>query len=335
MPRNGLGAGFVLGGADGRGGLVPVDRRLSPIRTAMTPLTDAPPRPAAPVLPQLLLCSLLWASALPLMKVIGADVPPLALAALRGLMGAFFVGLWFVARRQSLMPRGREWRDWLVLGLLQGGLPNALTAYAVVRIGAGMTAMIQASSPLLVALLAHFLFADERLDARRAIGVAIGFAGIALLLGPAALGQAGDLNGVLAMLATAVSYAFGNLYVRSIPHAEPARLAFGQQFFSGLPTLALALFFIGPGAFAGAALHPLALCAFGVLGTALPIVFYMHILRVAGPTRGSMNAYLVPFWTVLLGIGFLQESIGWREIAGGAIVLAGVALAARRRGRAA
>jgi drug/metabolite transporter (DMT)-like permease len=301
----------------------------------MTPLADVPPRHGAPVLPQLLLCSLLWASALPLMKVIGADVPPLALAALRGLMGAFFVGLWFLARRQSLLPQGREWRDWLMLGLLQGGIPNALTAYALTRIGAGLTAMIQASSPLLVALLAHFIFDDERLDARRGLGVAVGFVGIALLLGPAALGQDGDLDGVLAMLMTAVSYAFGNLYVRSIPHAEPARLAFGQQLFSGLPTLVLALVLIGPGAFAGAARHPVALSAFGVFGTALPIVFYMHILRVAGPTRGAMNAYLVPFWTVLLGIGFLKESVGLREIAVGVIVLTGVALAARRKGRAA
>jgi drug/metabolite transporter (DMT)-like permease len=286
---------------------------------------------------QMLACSFLWASAFLLMKLIGVDLSPFALTAVRGAMGGSLLALWLLARRQSIVPRGRrEWRDWIALGILQGIVPNTLTAYALIEITAGLTAMIQASAPLMVAVLAHRLFADERLTLRRASGVLVGCAGMALLLGPAAFaGGAGSLRGVLAMAAAAVSYALGNIYVRSIPAPQPSRLAFGQQVFSGLPTFACVLAVGGPAAFAGVPAQAGTLAILGIFGTALPIVLYMNILRLAGPTLGSMNGYLVPIWTVLLGVGLLHETIVLREVVAGAAVLAGVAIVSSARRSAA
>jgi drug/metabolite transporter (DMT)-like permease len=285
---------------------------------------------AALLMAQLLLCSCLWASGFILMKHIGADIPPVALAALRGVLAAGLLAAWFLVRRQSIIPHGREWRDWIVLGALQGAIPNTLTAYALLQITAALAGMIQASTPLMVAVLAHFLFAEERLTARRATGVLVGFAGIAILIGPAAVvTSSGSASGTLAMVATAISYAVGNLYVRSIPAAQPMRLALGQQIFSGLPTFALALAVSSPAVFAAAPAHAGSLLALGFLATALPIILFMHILRTAGPTRGSMTGYLVPFWTLLLGMSFLGETVGMREMIGGLVVLAGVAIVSR------
>jgi drug/metabolite transporter (DMT)-like permease len=280
------------------------------------------------LLAQMLVCSFLWANAFLLMKLIGADLSPVALAALRGILGGVLLAVWLLALRQSIVPRGREWRDWALLGFLQGAVPNVLTAYALIHITVGLSSMIQASTPLMVASVAHALFADERLTARRGLGVLVGFSGMAVLLGPAALaGRSESVLGALAMVVTALSYAIGNLYVRTIPDARPLRLAFGQQVFSGLPTLVLVLMVAGPAAFAAAPDHALALAALGLFATALPIVIYMNILRLAGPTLGSMNGYLVPVWTILLGYAFLRETVGLREIAGGVIVLSGVAIA--------
>lgn len=297
----------------------------------MTLRTDiAAPGPGltAPALIGLLAtCSFFWASGFPLMKLIGADLGPIPLAALRGVIATAVLAAWFLALGRRLVPQGREWRDWIVLGLMQGALPNVLTAYAVTEIQAGLAALIQASTPLLVAVAAHRMFADERLVRRRLAGVAIGVAGMAVLVGPTAVaGDPGSLGGALAMLATAVSYAVGNLYVRAIPKAEPTRLAFGQQLFSGLPTLVLALAVTGPAGFAGAAPHLPSIVVLGVFSTAVPIVIYMSVLTRAGPTRGSMSGYLVPIWTILLGYAVLGETVGWREVIGGLIVLTGVGL---------
>lgn len=305
----------------------------------MSPSADIAKAPAgsAPLLGLLLLCSFLWATAYLLMKVLGTDIAPMPLTAIRGVLGGGLLALWLLARGQGILPRGREWRDWIVLGILQGIVPNTLTAYALADTEAGLAALIAASSPLMVAVLAHLLFADQRLTGRRAGGVLAGFAGMAILIGPAAVGDSG-LFGPLAMLATAASYALGVIYVRWIPSPQPVRLALGQQVFSGLPTMIAVLAVTGPAAFAAVPAHGLELVAFGVFSTALPIALYMQILRLAGPTLGSMNAYPTPVWTVLLGVVILHETVGPREIVGGLVVLGGIAIASsagRRRAAAA
>lgn len=301
----------------------------------MSPSADIARAPAgsAPLLGLLLLCSFLWATAYLLMKVLGTDIAPMPLTAIRGLLGGGLLALWLLARGQGVLPRGREWRDWIVLGILQGIVPNTLTAYALADTEAGLAALIAASSPLMVAMLAHLLFADQRLTGRRAGGVLAGFTGMAILIGPAAVSDSG-VFGPLAMLATAASYAVGVIYVRSIPAPRPVRLALGQQVFSGLPTMIAVLAVTGPAAFAAVPAHGLELVVFGVFSTALPIALYMQILRLAGPTLGSMNAYLTPVWTVLLGVVILHETVGLREILGGLVVLGGIAIASsagRRR----
>jgi drug/metabolite transporter (DMT)-like permease len=187
--------------------------------------------------------------------------------------------------------------------------------------------MIQASGPLIVAVLSHLLYADERLTLRRFAGVLVGLTGMGILIGPAALPDSGISPwGVLTMVATAFSYAAANLYVRSIKHADPARLALGQQICSAIPATALALVVTGPSAFAAVSVSAVPLLALGIVSTALPMLLFMRLIRRAGPTRASMVGYLQPVWTAVLAVLFLNEHIGLREIIGGAVVLTGVAL---------
>jgi drug/metabolite transporter (DMT)-like permease len=87
----------------------------------------------------------------------------------------------------------------------------------------------------------------------------------------------------------------------------------------------------GPGALSAVPDHLVALLALGIFCTAMPIVLFMNILRQAGPTLGSMNGYLTPVWTVVLGYFVLSETTGLHEIAGGLVVLMGVILANDRR----
>jgi drug/metabolite transporter (DMT)-like permease len=273
----------------------------------------------------LLGAGLFWGSGFLFIKLTEGALPPAVLAACRGTIAALVLAGWFVAQGWSMRPRGGEWRHWAVLGTLNGWAPNMLTAFAMTQITAGLGSMIQASGPILVALLSHLAFADERLTARRVAGVLVGFAGMAILIGPKAFDPAGAaFLGVVAMLLTAVSYAVGNVYVRFIRDAEPARLAFGQQVFSAAPAIAIALVLFGPASFAPAAGVPLALLGLGVVGTALPIVLFMRLIRAAGPTRAAMVGYLTPVAATLLGILVLGERIGLREVAGGLVVLAGV-----------
>ncbi len=291
---------------------------------------EAAALPAAPtpvfMATNLLVCSMLWSTSFLFIKLSG-NINPFVLAAMRGLIGASALALWFAVQAKSFRPDNGQWHHWVILGAFNGWIPNVLTAYALTQIGTAPAAMIQASGPLIVAVLSHLLYADERLSPRRFVGVIIGLAGMGILIGPAALPDSGISTwGALIMVATALSYATANLYVRSIKHADPARLALGQQICSALPATVLALVFAGPSAFAGVPGSAASLLALGIVSTALPILLFMRLIRRAGPTRASMVGYLQPVWTTLMAVLFLNESIGLREITGGAVVLTGVAL---------
>ncbi len=292
-----------------------------------TPAAASEPAPSPGfIVSRLLACSFLWASSFLFIKLSG-DLNPFVLAAARGLIGALSLALWFTAQGRSILPQRHEWQVWAVLGTLNGWLPNVLLAYALTQITTATAAMIQASSPLIVAVLSHALFAEERLTPQRLVGVLVGFAGMGILIGPAALPDSHlSTTGVLIMLAIACSYAAANVYVRTVKGIEPARMALGQQICSGLAATVLALVMAGPSAFAPVAAHLPPLLALGVAATALPILLFMHLIRRTGPTRASMVGYLMPVWTAILAVLFLDETIGPREILGGAVVLAGVAL---------
>jgi len=283
----------------------------------------------------LILSTFLWGWSFPLTKMMTDAFPAITFAAVRGLIGATTLILFFVALRRSFLPGNRqETAEWFVLGALNGWIPNVLVAYATQTLPAGQAAMIQACGPLLTALMANRLFADEKLTPARLAGILIGFAGVGLLIGPRMVGQNAAPLAVMAMLGIALCYASGNIYVRMMPVADPRRLALGQQITSGLAATILALITVGPASFAGASGNVWPLLALGVFSTAAPIVIFMYILRAAGPTRASLTGYLMPAWAVAISAVVLGERIGLREALAGGIILAGVYITTQAKSQA-
>lgn len=278
----------------------------------------------AALVTKLLACSMLWSSGFLFMKLAGS-ASPWVLAASRASIAASVLALWFVARGMSPLPTRREFMPWLFLGTLNGWLPNVLTAYALTQIPAGLSAMIQASGPLMVAIISHFAFAEERLTTRRVAGVLLGFFGMVVLIGPAAMqGTSGGALGVLAMAAVSLSYAVGNVAARGFTGIPAERLALGQQSVSAVAALCLTFVFVGLPAFGQALSAWPAIVALGVLSTAVPITIFMTLILRAGPTRAAMIGYLLPVWATLLAVIFLGETVGLREVLGAGIILAGV-----------
>lgn len=283
------------------------------------------PTPAF-VLSNLLMCSFLWGSAFLFVKLSG-DLNPFVMASMRGGIGGATLAGWFLLQGKSILPKRHEWPVWAFLGTFNGWLPNVLVAYALTQIATAPAAMIQASSPLIVAAASHMMFAEERLSPQRLLGVLVGFVGMGILIGPAALPASGiNPVGIATMVLVACSYAAANIYVRTVSNVDPARMALGQQIGSGSAATVLALTIAGPAAYSPVPSHLAPLLALGAMSTALPILLFMHMIRRTGPTRASMVGYLAPVWTILLAVLFLNESVGWRELLGGAVVLSGVAL---------
>ncbi|WP_237215843.1 DMT family transporter [Falsiroseomonas oryziterrae] len=271
---------------------------------------------------RLLVIGGLWGASFPLLRMVAPELPPLVLAALRGGAAALAVFAFLAATRALHGPL--QLRHWLVLGSTNGWVPNVLTAIALNRIEAAPAALIHAATPLLVALLSVPLLREERPGPRSVAGLLIGFAGIGVLLGPAAFTGSASFTGGLLILLSGVSYALGTVYARRVRPAAPAQLALGQQVVSGGVAGTLALPF-GAGAALDAPAWVFGVVAIlGVFASALPLTMFLSLLARARATDAAMVGYLQPPFAAALGAVMLGEVPSVLVLVGGAIVLAGV-----------
>ena len=272
----------------------------------------------------LLVCSTMWSSGYLFMKL-AAGASVWVMASSRALIAVACIVAVFLAMGRDPRPRSHEIVPWLVLGTFNGWLPNIMTAEALTMISAGLGSMIQAIGPIMVALMAHFSLPDERLTLRRTVGVLVGFAGMAVLVGPSAWSEpAGSLIGIGLMLLVSLSYAFGNIYARALRDIPAVRLALGQQAVSALASTIVTVAFVGRPALGQIVDHAPALLGLGLIATAVPITIFMTLIQRAGTTQAAMIGYLIPVWATLLAVIFLGETVGLREIAGALVILAGV-----------
>ena len=219
-----------------------------------------------------------------------------------------------------------HWRALVVVGLLNTAVPFWLLSWGETRIDSGLASIIQASVPIFNALLAFGFFHDERVTGRRLLGVAVGFVGVALLVGAQPHAK---VVGALAVVGMALCYAAGGLLTkRHLATATPHVIALG--------TSAVAAIAVLPVGVAQAPQHVpgwKALASIAVLGTlctaAAYLIFFTLIVR-AGAGYAALVTYLVPPVALAYGALFLGEGVGAAALAGLVLILAGVTLGTRR-----
>jgi drug/metabolite transporter (DMT)-like permease len=277
---------------------------------------------------RLIVIGALWGSSFPLLRLVAAEMSPLALAALRGGFAALAVFAFLAATGQF---GGKlQLRHWLVLGTTNGWAPNLLTAVALGRIEAAPAALIHSATPLIVAMLSVPLLRDERPGPRSLAGLLLGFAGISVILGPDALAGRASFSGGLLILASGVSYALGTVYARRVRPEAPAQLALGQQVVSGGVAGLFCLPFAAEGAFALPVASYVVIALLGILASALPLTMFLSLLARARATDAALVGYLQPPFAAALGAAMLGEFPSALALTGGAVVLAGVWLATSR-----
>lgn len=274
---------------------------------------------------QFLLLATLWGSSFLCIKVLGRRWAPVDVALGRIALGAAFL-LGVLALRRMALPRGRIWLHLAVVGLLMNALPFTLFAYGEQRISSVLAGLWNATTPLMTLLVLLTLLRDERPDRRNLLGLASGFAGVTLLLGPwHGLGSQ-QLLGHLACLGGALCYGLGIAYTRRHLSGRPetgVAIAAGQLVcasamlvlvapLSGAPTLRL-----GAGALAS-------LAVLGILGSGVAYVLMHAIVRAVGASAFSTVTYVIPIISTALGVIILAEPVSLNEPIGAAVVLAGM-----------
>jgi drug/metabolite transporter (DMT)-like permease len=277
----------------------------------------------------LILLSVLWGGSFFFVGVAVVELPTFTIVALR--VGLAALALLLIARISGLaMPaEPRAWRAFLGMGVLNNAVPFCLIVWGQAHIASGLASILNATTPLFTVLVAHLLTADERLTAARAAGVATGFAGVVMMIGPDALrGFGSDVLAQFACLAAALSYAFAGVYGRRFRRmgVAPLQTATGQLTASSLLLAPAALLVDRPWTLPmpGAATWA-AMIALAIVSTAVAYILYFRILERSGATNVLLVTFLVPVSAILLGALVLGERLDLRHFAGMALIGLGLA----------
>ncbi|MCP5374033.1 MAG: DMT family transporter [Hyphomicrobiales bacterium] len=275
----------------------------------------------------LVLLSVLWGGTFFFVEVALRELPPLTLVFCRVSLAALALVLLLHARGLRLPADRATWATFAAMGVLNNLVPFCLIFWGQTRISGGLASILNATTPLWTVVVAHLLTADERLTGHRLAGVALGLAGVVVLIGPGALAGLGtEVWGQVAVVGAALSYAFAGVYGRRFAGRPPLVTAAGQVTATTVMMLPLVLVLdrpwtlAMPGAVTWAAVAGLALAS-----TAVGYVLYFRILAAAGATNLLLVTFLIPVTAILLGALVLGERLDGAQAAGMALIAGGLA----------
>ena len=270
---------------------------------------------------------LIWGSAFAASKLVVQDMPPLLAGAIRFLLAGF--GLAAVARwRGARVPRRlADWRHFAVMGALLVLLSSGLNALAIRYVPSNESALLNVSSAFWIPLLGTLGPRGRALTPRAGAGLALGFAGVAVLMWPKGGFRLTHLGWQVTIIGGCFAWALGTLYYRHI-HSHVAPLMFtALEMLCGGAMLAVVALADGDlshwhtsGPSIGGLVF-LTLFSSGVAYTA-----FGYLMRHTTPARLATYAYVNPAVAALVGWVLLGEALSPVQMAGTAIILTGVVM---------
>ncbi len=274
---------------------------------------------------ELFALALLWGGSFLAFAVALRDLPVFTVVAIRVALAAALLWVVVLARRLPL-PSGRQWGACLVMGLLNNAIPFTLIAWGQTTIESGLASILNASTAIFGVLVAALVFSDERLTGRRLTGVVIGFAGVAVVIGPGVLAGF-DLRSLaqLAILGSSLSYAFAGAWARATmkglrPQVASAAMLTGST--AIMVPLALTVDGLPPAMPGLPAIT--ALGYISIAATAGAYLLYYRVLAMAGAGNLLLVTLLVAPIAVLLGALVLGEALSHTAFAGFALLALGL-----------
>jgi drug/metabolite transporter (DMT)-like permease len=281
--------------------------------------------------PAFLANAVIWGSSFIFIKVAVGAMHPTWVASIRLLIGAVTL-LAILAIIKDRLPWDRRlWAHMLVPGILGSAIPFALFAYGEERISSIAAGIWNATTGLWVLPFAVLVFRTERLRMRSAVGLALGFGGVLVVLGfwnAQGSGLVGQLMCGAAALCYGIIIPYLKRFVTGTSSASGPALATMQALVAAVASTIAALVVSGPppapSTWGWSAIG--SIVALGAFGSGVAFALNMRVIKVAGATTAAYVTYLTPLVAVALGIIVLGESLTWNQPVGAVIVLLGVAV---------
>lgn len=281
----------------------------------------------------LVLLAAIWGSSYLFIRVAVDPLGPLMVAFARvGTAGLGLAGYALLTgKRKDLAGLDRRF---LMLGLGNAAVPYVLIAFAELHLTASMAGILNATTPLFAAVVVA-VWSHERITPRVSLGIVLGIAGVAVLVG----WNPGPLTGivllaVVAMLLSSLSYAVTTVYAkRSLRGVSSLRAAMGQQIGAAvlLGPFTAGAAAAGAGEGAPSLKVVLAVLALGLLCTSFAYLLYFHLIAAVGPVNTASTTFLIPVFSIIWSAIFLDEAIRPVMVLGLAIILCSVTLVTGQR----
>jgi drug/metabolite transporter (DMT)-like permease len=209
-------------------------------------------------------------------------------------------------------------------------LPFFLITFGEIYVSSSLAAIVNSTTPICTAILAHFFVANERINWNKGLGILLGFVGIVVVFAPTLLDREPDSEfGAFLVLLAAMSYALGMVYSKKNFHGIPPMVGASAQLIAATLMLApLALVTEQPYLLPAPSWTAIGgVCGLAVLGTATAFPLFYTVVKLAGPTALSTTTLLFPVIGIFLGVVLLDEEVGLNAYLGSAMILSGLAIA--------
>lgn len=285
-------------------------------------------KPTAADVGLLLILSLIWASAFLAIKIVVPETGPFWLAAIRVGIGFLVLLPWALSVRGALP---RSFAEWGLIGLIvlfNVAAPFLLIAWAELTIDAGVASLLMGSGPFMAVVASHLATRDDRLSISKLVAVALGFAGILVIVGWEAIGRLGDnLPGQAAALLGAACYVTSGVLVRKVVRIQPLHMSVVVLFLALIVLATLAAAIDGIPRRDVSAEAWIWLIYLGVFPTGLAYFLRYHLIRKIGLSAFSIGVNLIPVFGIGLGAIVLGEPVSAQTVLALVLVVSGLFVA--------
>lgn len=268
---------------------------------------------------------LVWGSAFLGIKI-GLDTfPPILFAGARFILASLVLTPIVILMGIDLPRTWGDFKHASIAGVFVIAGYHGLLFWGEQYVTSSLAAIIVASNPILTAMLAYLLLPEEKLGVWGAVGVAMGFLGVYLLVGPR--DTPSGLLGAVAVFAAAVSFALGSTLTKKHENeSHVLGMTALQMWIGGLLLIGAGLIWENTGG-VGLTLEGIgALVYLAVACSVLGFSLFFYLIGAIGVARTNLVSYVTPGIAVILGWLWLGETIGAREIGGLLVVLMGFTL---------
>jgi drug/metabolite transporter (DMT)-like permease len=274
----------------------------------------------------LFILAALWGASFLFIRIASQVFGPLLTIQGRVTIAGVALLIFLIITRRSAYFKQR-WKQYLIIGTLNAAIPFTLIATAELTLPASMSAILNSLTPLFTALVV-WGWMNEKLTARKWVGIGVGTIGVAILVGWSSLPLTYETAIAIGIsVLSTISYAFAGVYAKkAFAGVPPLALATGQQVGAAvilIPFTAMNLPHLTNNISTVAVLSVVGLALFC---TAIAYLLYFYLIESVGPTKTLSVTFLIPIFGIVWGMIFLQEKLTFGMIIGLVIILSSVFL---------